>query len=397
MELGGLGFKEAKKMNKAMIAKLARRLATKQNTLCSSVLKDKYFRDTTVFHAKKHYNASWIWICIMQGVSLIHQFSCLEVGDGKLINVWTDKWIPGMEQNLLSYCGNQLKSLTLVSELLDSNTKKWNEKEVRNNFPTDIAEKILSIRIFTDRKGKMKQDTLRWLLTQNGIFTVKSMYQKLKNPSIDQTRLANVSFWKSFWKLNISQRIKIFLWKCIHNALPVRKKLGRYMKDIDLKCIFCEHECESLKHLFFECPYARSVWMLPPLVHSNHRNDNALSFSAMYSDWIAGNCNNSDIEIMATKCWLIWKERCLRIFQSKSTTTLQLALAVQRHMKFWSPLNANKNETSYHRTPTVTVTSNRTDQVWTKPLSTRSKVNFDASWIDSSSPAGFGLIQRSDT
>ncbi|XP_026379960.1 uncharacterized protein LOC113274788 [Papaver somniferum] len=99
---------------------------------------------------------------------------------------------------------------------------------------------------------------------------------------------SNKSSGPDVFPLNVSQRIKIFLWKCIHNALPVRKKLSEHMDDIDIKCIFCDHECESLKHLFFECPYAKSVALLPPVVGINHSSNLDYSFAQMYSNWIAG-------------------------------------------------------------------------------------------------------------
>lgn len=379
VEVGGLGFKEANKMNKAMIAKLAWRLATQQNTLLGTVLKNKYFKTSTIFNAKKHYKASWMWGCIMQGVSLIHKFSCWEVGDGKSINIWTDIWIPGMEQNLTSYCGNKHNLLTLVSELLDSNTKKWNVTKVKSNFTSEIADKILGIRIFKKLNGTLKQDRLRWLLTNDGNFTIKSMYKKLKNPSLASINTDITVFWKSFWKLNVSQRIKNFLWKCIHNALPVRKKLSEHMDDIDVKCVFCDHECESLKHLFFECSYAKSVALLPPVVGINHSSNLDYSFAQMYSNWLTGIYENSEIEILATKCWLIWKERCLRIFQSKSTTSIQLSLAVQRHLAFWSPLRQLKQGVINNTTSVLHSHIDINASRWSKPQINQLKINFDAS------------------
>ncbi|XP_026436560.1 uncharacterized protein LOC113334543 [Papaver somniferum] len=305
-----------------------------------------------------------------------------------------------MEDNLLTYCGSKLNSLTLVSELINLETQKLNEQMVRNNFSRDLAETILNIRIFTDIQNNLKLDKLRWLLTNDGKFSVKSMYKKLKNPSVDDNMLDNATFWKAFWKLNISQRIKTFLWKYIHNIFPIRKKLGQFMKDIKLNCVFCNHECESLKHLFFECIYAKTISILPPLVGLNHNNDANFSFANMYADWIAGVSSNYDIEIMATKCWLIWKERCLRVFQSKSTISVQLALAVQRHLAFWSPLKSLSDENmgqEVNSSSNSSIQAIHTGQGWTKPPPNQFKLNFDASWICALNSAGYGLIVRADT
>ncbi|XP_026398543.1 uncharacterized protein LOC113294367 [Papaver somniferum] len=161
-----------------------------------------------------------------------------------MINIWTDKWIPGLKDNLETICGSKLNSLTLVTELIDSTTQKWNSEKVRNNFPQSFSDAILKIKLFPDSNGNMKTDTLRWLLTKNGKVTVKSLYAKLQNNETNQTIQSNqntpssITFWTAFWNLNISQRIKIFLWKCINNALPVRKLLGQYRDNIDTHCIF---------------------------------------------------------------------------------------------------------------------------------------------------------------
>ncbi|XP_026396772.1 uncharacterized protein LOC113291455 [Papaver somniferum] len=172
------------------------------------------------------------------------------------------------------------------------------------------------------------------------------------------------------------------------------------MKDIELDCVFCNHDCEYLKHIFFECPYAKTVYTLPPLVGLSHNNAANFCFANMYADWIAGISSNNDIEIMTTKCWLICKERCLRVFQSKSTTSVQLALEVQRHIAFWSPLKSPSDENIGQAVNSYSNPSSQTlhiGQGWTKPTPNQFKLNFDASWIDALNSAGYGLIFRADT
>ncbi|XP_026399456.1 uncharacterized protein LOC113295325 [Papaver somniferum] len=117
----------------------------------------------------------------------------------------------------------------------------------------------------------------------------------------------------------------------------------------------------------------------------------------MYSNWIADIYENSEIEIMTTKCWLIWKERCLRIFQSKSTTSIQLSLAVQRHLAFWAPLRQLKHGVINNTTSVLHSHIDINASRWSKPQVNHLKINFDASWFDFSTPAGYGIILRDDT
>ncbi|XP_026383924.1 uncharacterized protein LOC113279445 [Papaver somniferum] len=182
--------------------------------------------------------------------------------------------------------------------------------------------------------------------------------------------------------------------------------LGQYMDNIDLHCIFCNHPCESLQHLFFDCSYAKSVWMLPPLEGLNFNLTSDSPFLSLYTNWITGNSTNNVIEIIATKCWLIWKERCLRVFQDKSASSLQLSMAVIRHIKFWSPsllnnlsMNGESSQASdVARTLVVDCIMNpNINKRWLPPNLNQFKLNFDASWIDEKSIAGYGLIFRSAT
>lgn len=96
-------------------------------------------------------------------------------------------------------------------------------------------------------------------------------------------------------------------------------KLGYTVIDININFVFYNHPCESLKHLFFEHNYVKSVWMLPPVIDMNNNMTTYSSFLELYSNWIAGISvsrvvDNIVIEVMATKCWFIWKERCKRIY-----------------------------------------------------------------------------------
>ncbi|XP_026396673.1 uncharacterized protein LOC113291342 [Papaver somniferum] len=154
----------------------------------------------------------------------------------------------------------------------------------------------------------------------------------------------------------------------------------------------------------FNCPYAKSVWMLPPSTGLNLNLTSDIPFPGLYINWIAGNFTNNVIEVVTTKCWLIWKELCMNVFQDKSISSFQLSLDVLRHLKFWysSSLNTTPSDaglsltnslvTSYVNNIVRISTNNST---WLPPSLNQFKLNFDASWIDTNENAGYGLIFRS--
>lgn len=69
---------------------------------------------------------------------------------------------------------------------------------------------------------------------------------------------------KEVWKVQISPKLKLFIWKIKHEALPVGDRLAARHITNEAKCIHC-NGTETIVHLFFQCPYAQKVWELVPL------------------------------------------------------------------------------------------------------------------------------------
>lgn len=58
---GGLGFREVESFNKAFLAKQVWRVLINQSSIVARVLKDKYYRSTSVLNANLGVNPSMIW------------------------------------------------------------------------------------------------------------------------------------------------------------------------------------------------------------------------------------------------------------------------------------------------------------------------------------------------
>lgn len=91
---GGLGFRDLKCFNLALLAKQCWRLLNNQDSLFYKVCKANYFPNTSFLDAAVPNHSSYAWRSINQGQHLIIQGSQWRVGDGSLINIWIDKWLP---------------------------------------------------------------------------------------------------------------------------------------------------------------------------------------------------------------------------------------------------------------------------------------------------------------
>lgn len=73
------------------------------------------------------------------------------------------------------------------------------------------------------------------------------------------------------WKRNIWRnppivpKIKIFLWKTAHNALPSGDDLQRKGPTIDTTCRRCGSP-GTIPHILFKCPFSQDTWNYSPWV-----------------------------------------------------------------------------------------------------------------------------------
>jgi hypothetical protein len=104
-----------------------------------------------------------------------------------------------------------------------------------------------------------------WTPSANGLFSTKSAYKMISSQRSLQTHFPlPVAKWKQLWKLNLNDRLKLFLWKIAWDIVPSKSRLNSVfpIPQADLVCPLCNVEEDSLSHLFFRCFFARISWRL---------------------------------------------------------------------------------------------------------------------------------------
>ncbi|XP_074318234.1 uncharacterized protein LOC141655030 [Silene latifolia] len=82
----------------------------------------------------------------------------------------------------------------------------------------------------------------------------------------DRSRMSAtiVAFFKSkLWKLPISNKLRVFLWKFMANALPVGSEFLKRKMNWRSSCTLCDDSSpcvESISHLFRDCSFAKALW-----------------------------------------------------------------------------------------------------------------------------------------
>jgi hypothetical protein len=63
------------------------------------------------------------------------------------------------------------------------------------------------------------------------------------------------------WKMKIPLKTKVFGWYLRRGVILTKDNLAKRNWHRSKSCVFC-HQDETIKHLFFQCRFARSIWSI---------------------------------------------------------------------------------------------------------------------------------------
>jgi hypothetical protein len=258
---GGMGFRDLHCFNLAMLAKQSWRLLCEPDSLCAQILRAKYFPSGDILNAELKKGSSYTWQSIWAGLQTLKKGIIWRVGDGSDINIWDDPWISSSpSRKILTPRGNTV--YTKVSDLIDPETRCWDEDLIRSLFYDVDVKRILKIPLAV---GMME---VSWNFTKTGIFTVRSAYflewdhqhgQKLLRTNQQSTAEHN-PVWANVWSLRVPAKIKNFSWRFLHGTIPCRAILANRHIITSSLCPVCSTHYEDTHHAFFTCPRAIEIW-----------------------------------------------------------------------------------------------------------------------------------------
>jgi hypothetical protein len=97
------------------------------------------------------------------------------------------------------------------------------------------------------------KDEFHWNLLENGKFSVASFCNALTLsvlPVLDN---------KKIWKMKIPLKNKVFCFYLRWGVILTKDNLIKRNWHGSKTCVFCTHD-ETIKHLFFQCNFARVIW-----------------------------------------------------------------------------------------------------------------------------------------
>ena len=203
---------------------------------------------------------------------------------------------------------------------------RWNRHLIFKTFCKEDADNILKIPISITGRD----DNTFWTRNINGEYTVQSGYKMEMERKEEVIRKegegVEMSFnsvsqqvWKVLWSLNISHKVKMFIWKGLSDAVPVKELIWRRIKRGDPICSICGEEVETLEHMLLKCSKVQDIWKLAPI------HWDGIAYRAdKFKDWWAGVSEaryriqgKDHIGLTAYILWLIWKSRNNKVLNNK--------------------------------------------------------------------------------
>ena len=134
----------------------------------------------------------------------------------------------------------------------------WNIPFMLSIFDSSSIREILKLKV-----GPPFLPNFIWPLSTNGLFSTRSAFNQITFPRVNSAfSPLNPLAWKKLWKLQLNDRLKLFLWKIAWDIIPTKSRLNHFLNlsPSDLLCPFCKFEVDFVSHIFFRCFFSRVAW-----------------------------------------------------------------------------------------------------------------------------------------
>jgi hypothetical protein len=168
------------------------------------------------------------------------------------------------------------------------------------------------------------------------------MYNALILPDVPIDKVSN----DKLWKLKIPLRIKVFGWYLRKEVVLMKDNLAKRNWHGSKKYVFF-HQDKTIKHLFFQCLLARSIW---PAIQIASTLFPPCSITNIFENWLNGIDNRFKKHIRVGAIafiWSLWLCRNDKVFNDKNSSILQVIYRAIGTLCLWSSLQRPQNHDLY--------------------------------------------------
>ncbi|KAL0361132.1 UNVERIFIED_CONTAM: hypothetical protein Sradi_3797700 [Sesamum radiatum] len=244
-------------------------------------------KDGDFFTAPIGSNPSYTWRSIVAARPLLTYGIRWEVGDGEMIRVLGDPWLPRPLTFRIISKPKSPRPTATVSALLDED-RNWKEALIREEFDGTDAE-------------------------FRSAYALISAQESLLTGSVSSGTVSGLDgCWDFIWKAKVQPKVRLFAWRCCKDALSFCSNLLARGIRLDGKCLGCYREEEGLDHILRHCSFARLIWAMSNLPWQIISRE-----GLSVEDWMRHthkHLGSGCFERFFILAWLMWINRNNRIF-----------------------------------------------------------------------------------
>lgn len=337
IEHGGLGIKDLRKFNLALLGKWRFKLLQNDVSLWCRVFSSKYGRLNSVDacnHQSSNFSNGSTWWQDLGKLTSASSSSgndwftmnvTKHVGDGSNTQFWHHLWIGNAPlcQSFPRLYSISVDKLCSIAEMGEHSADGWrwilNWRRNLFEWEFEILHSLNNL-LSSAHISHLSEDGWKWKLEESGIYSVRSAFNLLSG--IRDQDSDNIS--SLIWCHKTPYKITTFAWRALMNRIPTTLNLLRrniISPSAATFCPFCRSEEETTDHLFLQCHFAFKTWMkcyfwwgiastLPANIKDHFlQHFNLFSSKTRAQVWKM---------VWFATIWYIWKHRNAIIFRNSS-------------------------------------------------------------------------------
>ncbi|GAV80392.1 zf-RVT domain-containing protein, partial [Cephalotus follicularis] len=244
---GGLGIKDLRKWNEALLVKRILDVLKEQSLWakwCHAYLiyRSNFLALTTGGLL------SWTWKRILLLRPLVKEHLKYICGNGESFSLWNDPWLH--RESVHALYGHRviydtgLSKVASVSDILSGGEWSWPQTSADL---IDLQQRVQVI------PNSTRPDSIHWDKARES-FTTSKAWQALRH------RSSEVAWHCVVWHPHRIPKHAFILWLALRGALKTRDILLESGYTQNALCVFSCGDIESSTHLFFHCPYTANIW-----------------------------------------------------------------------------------------------------------------------------------------
>jgi hypothetical protein len=271
----GLGIRDLRIVNNSLLAKWRWKLLVRESEPWKEIVTARYGVDVIgkrILGAVDSLRAASSWwrdLCLLDSDDRWFSSAVkMKVGRGDMTVFWDEHWIGDqpLRHTFPRLYGISEQKQGLIHDMgrMIDDVWHWDLRWRRNLFLWE-EEQYGVFRALID--GFVQRDASdMWLWLADGIegFNVNSAYILLESAVQNTRRLEPVEdfVFKRLWKGAAPSKVRAFAWQLLLDRIQTKDNLfkRRLIQPDQLRCVMCNQNLESAKHLFLHCAVAGKVW-----------------------------------------------------------------------------------------------------------------------------------------